>query len=77
MVVYVLLIWLLFVFMSWTLNLNVSSNVDFSATGGKLVDPTPDIERELAAELEKVAKQYGGGEGVDMTQFPTFKFKGK
>jgi hypothetical protein len=31
----------------------------------------------LAAELEKVAKQYGGGEGVDMTQFPTFKFKGK
>lgn len=63
--------------MSWTLNLYVSSNVDFSAAGGKLVEPTPEIERELAAELEKVAKQYGGGEGVDMTQFPTFKFKGK
>jgi F-type H+-transporting ATPase subunit 6 len=57
--------------------LYVSSNVDFSAAGGKLVEPTPDIERELAAELEKGAKQYGGGEGVDMTQFPTFKFKGK
>jgi F-type H+-transporting ATPase subunit 6 len=45
--------------------------------GGKLVEPTPEIERELTTELEKVAKQYGGGEGVDMTQFPTFKFKGK
>jgi len=63
--------------MSWTLNLCASSNVDFSAAGGKLVDATPDLERELAAELEKVAKQYGGGEGVDMAQFPTFKFKGK
>jgi F-type H+-transporting ATPase subunit 6 len=49
----------------------------FSGAGGKLVEPTPDIERELAAELDKVAKQYGGGEGVDMTQFPSFKFKGK
>jgi hypothetical protein len=47
-----------------------------SSAGGKLVEPTPEIERELATELEKVAKQYGGGEGVDMTQFPTFKFKG-
>ncbi|XP_023705420.1 ATP synthase-coupling factor 6, mitochondrial [Cryptotermes secundus] len=46
-----------------------------SAAGGKLVEPTPEIERELATELEKVAKQYGGGEGVDMTQFPAFKFK--
>ncbi|GFG36589.1 hypothetical protein Cfor_06200 [Coptotermes formosanus] len=46
-----------------------------SAAGGKLVESTPEIQRELAAELEKVAKQYGGGEGVDMTQFPTFKFK--
>jgi F-type H+-transporting ATPase subunit 6 len=48
----------------------------FSAAGGKLVEPTPEIERELATELEKVAKQYGGSKGVDMTQFPTFKFKG-
>ncbi|KAJ9600510.1 hypothetical protein L9F63_009200, partial [Diploptera punctata] len=45
-----------------------------SSVGGKLVDPTPDIQRELQAELDKVAKQYGGGEGVDMTQFPTLKF---
>ena len=77
MVVYVVLIWLPFCFHEITMNFYVSSNVDFSAAGGKLVEPTPDIERELVAELEKVAKQYGGGEGVDMTQFPTFKFKGK
>ncbi|PSN49237.1 ATP synthase-coupling factor 6 [Blattella germanica] len=46
-----------------------------SSAGGKLVEPTPEIQRELQAELDKVAKQYGGGEGVDMTQFPSFKFK--
>nr|CAD7589119.1 unnamed protein product [Timema genevievae] len=45
-----------------------------SSLGGKLVDVNPEIERELASELDKLAKQYGGGEGVDMTQFPTFKF---
>ncbi|XP_069681743.1 ATP synthase-coupling factor 6, mitochondrial [Periplaneta americana] len=45
-----------------------------SGAGGKLVEPTPEIQRELAAELEKVAKQFGGGEGVDMTSFPSFKF---
>lgn len=47
--------------------------VNFSS-GAKLVDATPEIERELKAELEKVSKQYGGGAGVDMTKFPTFKF---
>ncbi|XP_055615919.1 ATP synthase-coupling factor 6, mitochondrial [Toxorhynchites rutilus septentrionalis] len=41
---------------------------------GKLVDPTPEIERELKQELEKLAKQYGGT-GGDMTAFPTFKFE--
>jgi F-type H+-transporting ATPase subunit 6 len=25
--------------------------------------------------LDKLAKQYGGGEGVDMTKFPEFKFQ--
>ncbi|GLV42212.1 ATP synthase coupling factor 6 [Carabus blaptoides fortunei] len=44
------------------------------STGGKLVDPTPEIERELKAELDKVAKQFGGGEGEDMTKFPSFKW---
>lgn len=40
-----------------------------------MVDPTPEIERELKTELERVAKQYGGGEGTDMTKFPEFKFE--
>uniref|UniRef100_A0A0K8TQT7 ATP synthase-coupling factor 6, mitochondrial n=1 Tax=Tabanus bromius TaxID=304241 RepID=A0A0K8TQT7_TABBR len=42
--------------------------------GGKLVDPTPEIEKELKNELDRIAKQFGGGEGVDMTKFPEFKF---
>ncbi|CAD7091050.1 unnamed protein product [Hermetia illucens] len=45
------------------------------SAGGKMVDPTPEIERELKTELERVAKQYGGGEGTDMTKFPEFKFE--
>ncbi|XP_045619308.1 ATP synthase-coupling factor 6, mitochondrial [Procambarus clarkii] len=45
------------------------------ALGGKLVDLTPDIEKQLQQELDKVARHYGGGQGVDMTKFPTFKFE--
>ncbi|CAH0549984.1 unnamed protein product [Brassicogethes aeneus] len=44
------------------------------SSGGKLVEPTKELEKELKTELEKVAKQYGGGSGEDMTKFPTFKF---
>ena len=39
-----------------------------------MVDASADIQRELSQELDKLAKQYGGGEGVDMTKFPQFKF---
>ncbi|XP_018571013.1 ATP synthase-coupling factor 6, mitochondrial [Anoplophora glabripennis] len=46
-----------------------------SNNGKNLVEPTPDLEKELTTELEKVAKQYGGGPGVDMTKFPSFKFQ--
>lgn len=49
------------------------NSLNFS--GGKLVDGTPEIEREMKTELDRVAKQYGGGEGVDMTKFPDFKFE--
>merc|ERR1712168_32500 len=45
------------------------------AGGGNLVDSTPELEKALAQELGKVAKAYGGGDGVDMTKFPTFSFK--
>lgn len=46
------------------------------AAGGKLVDMTPEVEKQLQQELDKVARQYGGGPGVDMTKFPTFTFQG-
>ncbi|XP_058812221.1 ATP synthase-coupling factor 6, mitochondrial [Topomyia yanbarensis] len=45
------------------------------SAGGKLVDPSPQIERELKQELEKLAKQYGSADGGDITAFPTFKFE--
>jgi F-type H+-transporting ATPase subunit 6 len=44
------------------------------AAGGKFVDATKETEADLAAELEKVAKNYGGGKGVDMSKFPDFKW---
>ena len=44
------------------------------AAGGKLVDATKETEANLQAELDKVAAQYGGGKGVDMTAFPAFKW---
>lgn len=44
------------------------------SSGGKLVDPTPEIERELKADLSKTAKQYGGDGKEDMTKFPSFQF---
>jgi len=44
------------------------------AAGGKLVDSSPELEKKLQQELDKVAKTYGGGEGVDMTKFPSFTF---
>ncbi|RZF46597.1 hypothetical protein LSTR_LSTR002929 [Laodelphax striatellus] len=43
--------------------------------GGKtLVDITPEIQRELKAELTRLNAQYGGKEGEDMTKFPTITF---
>uniref|UniRef100_A0A1A9X2D9 Uncharacterized protein n=1 Tax=Glossina brevipalpis TaxID=37001 RepID=A0A1A9X2D9_9MUSC len=44
------------------------------SSGGKMVDPSPEIEKELKNELERVAKQYGSDGKTDMTKFPEFKF---
>lgn len=44
------------------------------SAGGKMVDATAATEAELANELERVAKMYGGGKGVDMTKFPDLKW---
>jgi len=43
------------------------------ASGGKLVDASPDTEKSLNNELEKLARQYGA-KGADFTKFPTFSF---
>lgn len=47
----------------------------YSPRDGGFVDPTPQSQNELKTELERIAKQYGGGSGVDMTKFPEFKFE--
>ena len=48
----------------------------FSKSGGELVDATPATKKQMQKELDKLATQYGGGAGVDMTKFPTFDYKG-
>ena len=45
-----------------------------AAAGGAMVDATPETQAELQAELDEVAKAYGGGAGVDMSAFPEFSF---
>ncbi|XP_032575174.1 uncharacterized protein LOC6610848 isoform X2 [Drosophila sechellia] len=40
---------------------------------GKPVDPGPEFDAELKEVTERLALQYGGGEGVDMLEFPKFK----
>lgn len=39
-----------------------------------MVDASPEIEREMKNELERVAKQFGSDGKTDMTKFPEFKF---
>ena len=39
------------------------------------MDVTPEVEASLKDELEKVDRVYSAA-GKDMTQFPTFSFKG-
>lgn len=40
-----------------------------------LLEPSQSVLKELTRELDKLDKHYGGGKGVDMTAFPTFKFE--
>ncbi len=55
-------------------NKRVPYSTKKTKAGGKLVDATAATEADLQNELDKVAKAYGGGAGVDMTSFPTLKF---
>ncbi|XP_076331018.1 ATP synthase-coupling factor 6, mitochondrial-like [Tachypleus tridentatus] len=43
--------------------------------GGGLVDASPDTQKQMKEELEKIEIQYGGGKGIDLSKFPTFNFK--
>lgn len=52
------------------------TNIFFLLRNGKLVDASPEIINERKSEIEKLNAQYGGDKGVDMTQFPQFKFEG-
>ena len=40
-----------------------------------MVGASEATQLELQAELDKVAKAYGGGAGVDMTAFPELSFE--
>jgi len=41
--------------------------------GGQLVDATPELEKNLAGELDKLHRQFGAT-GADFLNFPTFSF---
>jgi len=43
------------------------------SSGGKLVDASPETEKSLTDELEKISRQFGA-KGADFTKFPTFHF---
>jgi len=45
------------------------------SSGGKLVDASPQIQKELDEELVKIERNHGGGSGIDLKQFPSFKFE--
>nr|XP_018917055.1 PREDICTED: ATP synthase-coupling factor 6, mitochondrial [Bemisia tabaci] len=46
-----------------------------SKSGGKLYDPSPEIQKEYKAELARIAQQYGGVKPEEMTKFPKFTFQ--
>ncbi|XP_014665784.1 PREDICTED: ATP synthase-coupling factor 6, mitochondrial-like [Priapulus caudatus] len=44
------------------------------AAGGKLVDPSPEIEKEMRDDQEKIKRQYSDGKDVNLAEFPSFQF---
>ena len=44
------------------------------STAGGLANADAATKAEVATELNRVAKQFGGAEGEDMTKFPEFNF---
>jgi len=49
---------------------------NFCYRNEKLVDASKEILAERQSELDKLSVQFGGGKGVDMSQFPQIKFTG-
>merc|ERR1712130_98356 len=47
---------------------------EYSISGG-MENADSSAKAELQAELNRVAKQYGGSDGEDMTEFPKFDFE--
>ncbi|KAG8197515.1 hypothetical protein JTE90_007253 [Oedothorax gibbosus] len=47
------------------------------SSGGKLVDITPEKQREYDEQLLNLKKSYGADKGQDFTKFPTFNFVGE
>ncbi|KFM71587.1 hypothetical protein X975_19754, partial [Stegodyphus mimosarum] len=45
-----------------------------SAQGNKLVDISPEKQKEYDESLNNLKKQYGADKGDDFTKFPTFSF---
>ncbi|XP_012149096.1 ATP synthase-coupling factor 6, mitochondrial [Megachile rotundata] len=43
------------------------------SAGGKLVDASPEVEKERASELDRLQKQYNPT-NTNMTEFPKFQF---
>ncbi|CAL1301075.1 unnamed protein product [Larinioides sclopetarius] len=44
------------------------------SSGGKLVDVTPEKQKEYDEVLLNLKKQYGADKSQDFTKFPTFSF---
>ncbi|XP_014665028.1 PREDICTED: ATP synthase-coupling factor 6, mitochondrial-like [Priapulus caudatus] len=42
--------------------------------GGGLVDPSPEIGKEMHDEQEKIKRQYSDGKEVNLSDFPSFQF---
>ena len=45
------------------------------ASGGHLVDSTPQLEKSIDDDFLKLQRQFNAG-GQDMSKFPTFTFTG-
>uniref|UniRef100_A0A6G1SB37 ATP synthase-coupling factor 6, mitochondrial n=1 Tax=Aceria tosichella TaxID=561515 RepID=A0A6G1SB37_9ACAR len=44
------------------------------SSGGKMVEPTAEIQKELTSELERVSKMYGFKSEAEVKELPPMKF---